>query len=139
MLELKVPVRHVDVGTTPSDIGRDGALLWRSLNAALVFEMKNDPHFGGSSQLISLQQKLYLASIDHGDATTYQLPGPDSVEGLGEQIRSICAHRQGILIFSRTFQKWWWLSNKISNLSYLLARNRIDQESRRKNGSASTN
>ena len=80
-------VAHEQDGLKPQNL-----ILWRPLNAAPVFHMKNDPVLGGRQSRYFWNKNLHPASIGNGDVSTYQLPGPDNVEALAEYIRSICAH-----------------------------------------------
>ena len=92
-------VAHEQDGLKPQNL-----ILWRSLNAAPVFHMKNDPVLGGRQSWYFWNKNLHPASIDNGDVSTYQLPGPDNVEALAEYVRSIWAHWQEILITPTDFK-----------------------------------
>ena len=123
-------VAHEQDGLKPQNL-----ILWRSLNAAPVFHMKNDPRFGGSSKLIFLEQKPASCinwqwwCINVSASWPWQCWSSSRIHKIN--LRTLTRNFD----YSHRFQKWWWLSGETSNLSYLLARNRIVQESKSKKNS----
>ena len=102
------------------------------LKCGTSFPHEKWPRFGGSSKLIFLEQKPASCinwqwwCINVSASWPWQCWSSSRIRkiNLGTLTRNFD--------YSHRFQKWWWLSCKTSNLSYMLARNRVVQESKSK-------